>query len=265
MRVVLYTRVSTEEQARSGYSVVEQVYRLEHHAAREGWSVVEVLRDEGFSGATPERPGLRRVMELAEAGELDAVAAVKRDRFFRSRLYRLLMDEDLADFGVRLIALDDTGHTIGDAVSDSFAEYEREQITQRTMAGKRQKARSGLILAGNRPRYGFSYSEDRSTLVVNEAEMAVVRRAVQMVADGATLNSVRLTFDREGIPTPNRVKRWSVQSIKNFVVDDVYKPHSVDELAAVLSPEVLTGVDGPRGLWYFGRREFRKNVSNPRR
>ena len=52
-RVALYIRVSTEEQAKSGYSLPEQLRTLSEYAARQGWEVVEVIEDAGDSGADP--------------------------------------------------------------------------------------------------------------------------------------------------------------------------------------------------------------------
>src|SRR5918998_5136626 len=127
-RAVLYARVSTEEQAKTGYSIPEQLRELRSHAAREGYRVVEEVVDDRHSGADPHRPGLRRVMGLAEAGAMGVVIAKKRNRLFRSRLYRLLWDQDLGELGVSLIALDDTGNRFGDAMQDEFAEWEREEI-----------------------------------------------------------------------------------------------------------------------------------------
>lgn len=77
-RVALYYRVSTDEQAKSGYSIPDQRRTLREHAASKGWTVVEEIADDGYSGASPDRPGIRRVYELAEAGEVDAVLATKR-------------------------------------------------------------------------------------------------------------------------------------------------------------------------------------------
>ena len=110
MRVVHYVRVSTDEQGKSGYSVREQLHTLNAHSTACGDTVDEEIADEGYSGASPDRPGLIRVMELAESGDVDVVRAVKRDRLFRSRLYRLLTERDLEEFGVKLEALNDTGH-----------------------------------------------------------------------------------------------------------------------------------------------------------
>jgi predicted site-specific integrase-resolvase len=89
-RAILYARVSTDEQARSGYSIPDQLKELRGHAIREGYQVIEEIEDEGYSGGDPYRAGLQSVMQLAETGEIDIVIAAKRDRFFRSRLHRLL-------------------------------------------------------------------------------------------------------------------------------------------------------------------------------
>ena len=148
-RAILYARVSTEEQMK-GYSIPDQLREFRAYAAREGYVVVEEAVDDGHSGADPHRPGLRRVMELAESGTIDAVLAKKRNRLFRSRLYRLLWDQDLGELGVKLIALDDTGNRFGDAMQDEFAEWEREEIARRTQDGLLEKCRSGLIIKRKR-------------------------------------------------------------------------------------------------------------------
>src|SRR5215207_8442896 len=65
-RAVLYARVSTDEQAEKGYSISDQLRSLREHAARDGYNVVDAIVDDGYSGADLNRPGLRRIMELAE-------------------------------------------------------------------------------------------------------------------------------------------------------------------------------------------------------
>lgn len=154
---ILYARVSTEEQVEHGYSMPAQVRKLKEHATAQGWHVVEVIEDDGYSGADPYRPGLRRVLELAESGKVDVVIAAKRDRLFRSRFYRLSFERDLQDFGVRLEALNDTGHKIGDGVLDDFAEWEREEIAGRLHGGLREMIERGEIKAGPKPPYGFRF------------------------------------------------------------------------------------------------------------
>jgi site-specific DNA recombinase len=67
-KAILYARVSTEEQARSGYSLAQQMEALRAYAAREGYEVLEEVVDAGQSGASLERPGMYRVRELVAAG-----------------------------------------------------------------------------------------------------------------------------------------------------------------------------------------------------
>ena len=74
-RVILYARVSTDEQARSGYSLAQQLEALRGYAAREGYEVHEEVSDPGQSGASLERPGMDRVRDLVAAGGVSVVLA----------------------------------------------------------------------------------------------------------------------------------------------------------------------------------------------
>jgi site-specific DNA recombinase len=260
-RAILYARVSTDEQARSGYSIPDQLGTLRAYAAEQGYEVKEECVDDGWSGADPDRPGLRRVMDLAQAGRAEVVVAIKRDRFFRSRLYRLLMDKDLEEHGVRLEALNDTGNRIGDGVQDDFAEWEREQITERTTAGRREKARQGKVIASRLPNYGFRFGPDRESYEVVEEEIVVVRRIFSELASRASVNSICTTLDADGVPPSGKGKKnWQRTFVRDCAFDDVYAPHTVEELKALgLSPKVCGELDPARlyGVWWYNRRETR--------
>jgi site-specific DNA recombinase len=246
-RAILYARVSTDEQARSGYSKPGQLKEIRGHAVREGYQVVDEIEDEGYSGGDPYRPGLQRVMQLGETGEIDVVIASKRDRFFRSRLHRLLWDKDLADLGVKLISLNDTGNRLADGFQDDFAEWEREMIRERTIRGKLEKAREGKIVASCRPKYGFAFTSEKDALLVNEEQITVVRRIFQMVGpEGRTINATRLALSRQGVPTARGARSWSAQAIRDYILDDAYKGHNHLEVAELVSADVLRNLDPER-------------------
>lgn len=256
-RAVLYVRVSTEEQVKRGFSVADQARELDAYAASCGLIVVERVRDEGYSGASPDRPGLARVMDLAEAGKIDAVVAVKRDRLFRSRLYRLLYEQDLEELGVRLVAINDTGHKLSDALQDELAAYERDQITERTNAGKRQKAREGKVVAGPTCLHGFRYSGD--SLEVDEPRMAAIRRMFHLLAEGTSVSETARTLTGEGFPAP-KGKKWLRPFVRSAVLHDAYKPHTFAEVQALVSAEVSGRLDRSKtyGIWWYNTREFVK-------
>src|SRR5918993_3834916 len=89
-RAILYARVSTDEQARSGYSLAQQIEALREYATREGYEVIEKVEDRGQSGASLERPGMDRIRDLVAAGGVSVVLGQDRGRFSREPAYAYL-------------------------------------------------------------------------------------------------------------------------------------------------------------------------------
>src|SRR5690554_3449496 len=88
MRLIAYTRVSTEDQAQQGVSLAIQPDQLARHAAAQGWQIVRIISDEGVSGAVPlgKRKGGAELIAALEAGQADGVLVVRLDRLFRDAL-----------------------------------------------------------------------------------------------------------------------------------------------------------------------------------
>ena len=74
-QAILYARVSTDEQAKSGYSLAQQLEALREYAAREGYKILEEVEDPGQSGASLERLGMDRVRDFVAAGDVSVVLA----------------------------------------------------------------------------------------------------------------------------------------------------------------------------------------------
>ena len=75
--------------------------------------------------------------------------------------------------------------------------------------------------------------------------MSTVRRIFYMVAQGATLHGVAQTLNCEGLQPPeiSRSGLWNVAFVRGMIKDDVYRPHSFEELEALVAPEVLAQLD----------------------
>ena len=134
-RAILYARVSTDEQARSGYSLSQQLEALHEYASREGYEIVEEIEDRGYSGATLARPGLDRVRDLVAAGTASIVLAQDRDRFAREPAHGWILREELAKHSCQLHALNDRGDDspegmLTDGILDQLAKYERAQVAK---------------------------------------------------------------------------------------------------------------------------------------
>jgi site-specific DNA recombinase len=150
-RAILYARVSTDEQARSGYSLAQQNEALREYAAREGYEVLEEVEDPGQSGASLERPGMDRVRDLVATGSVSVVLAQDRDRFAREPAYHYLLRREFEQQGTKIRALNDRGDEslegeLTDGILDQLAKYERGKITERSRRGKLRKAREGKIV-----------------------------------------------------------------------------------------------------------------------
>jgi site-specific DNA recombinase len=108
-RAILYARVSTDEQARSGYSLAQQVEALRAYAAQEGYEVHEEIVHPGQSGASLERPGMDRVRDLVAGCGVYVVLAQDRDRFAREPAYHYLLRREFEEHGTKVRALNDRG------------------------------------------------------------------------------------------------------------------------------------------------------------
>jgi site-specific DNA recombinase len=205
-RPILYARVSTDEQARSGYSLAQQLEALRAYAAQEGYEVLEEVVDPGESGATLERPGLDRVRDLVAAGGVYVVLAQDRDRFSREPAYLYLLREEFAEHSTTLKCLNDRGDEspegqLTDGILDQLAKYERAKTAERSRRGKKQKAKGGKILS-SRAAYGFGWNESRDGYVVDPEQMAVLRRIFYMAGvERRSLCAIRNQLRQDGVPS----------------------------------------------------------------
>jgi len=268
-RAILYARVSTDEQARSGYSLAQQIEALRTYAAREGYEVLEKVSDPGESGASLERPGMDRVRDLVAAGGVSAVLAQDRDRFSREPAYLYLLREEFAAHGTRIKSLNDRGDDspegqLTDGILDQLAKFERAKTAERSRRGKKQKARLGKILS-TRAAYGFDWNSARDGYVINLEQMAVLRRMFYMVGvEGRSLCAIQKELSEDGVTSPTGKAQWDIQSIRKLLKRDLYRPHTYTEMRELVAPDALARLelDKNYGVYWFGERaETRKRVS----
>ena len=185
-RAILYARVSTDEQARTGYSLAQQLESLRSYCEREGHEVLEEVQDPGQSGASLERPGMDHIRDLVAASSVSVVLAQDRDRFAREPAYLFYLREEFAEYSTELRALNDRGDgspegELTTGILDQIARYERLKKAERSRRGKLRKAREGKVIAAKRPHYGYRFSDSRDGYVVCEEEIGVVARIFRMV------------------------------------------------------------------------------------
>jgi site-specific DNA recombinase len=152
----MYIRVSTEEQVEGSSLEVQQRVCAEL-VERRGWTLAAIFRDAGCSGAGIDRPGLAGLLEACGHHELDVVVVSRLDRFGRSLRHLSAMLGELDDLGVQFVSVHEAFDSVAPAgrlqrnILSSVAEFEREQLLQRSRAGLHAKARAGWWPGGPPP------------------------------------------------------------------------------------------------------------------
>ncbi len=202
MRAAAYIRVSTEDQAKEGYSIPAQRDRLTAYAASQEWEIFDYYVDDGFSAKDTKRPNFQRMIKDAQERRFDVILVHKLDRFTRNvrDLYDVL--DRLTKWGVSFrssLEQFDTTTTMGRAMIGMlgiFAQWERETIADRVYWGMEQKIISGKRNGSSAP-MGFDLVEGK--LVPNE-DVEFVQRLFRMYLENKGMPTIVKILSSEGRP-----------------------------------------------------------------
>jgi site-specific DNA recombinase len=212
-----------------------------------------------------------RVRDLVAAGGVSVVLAQDRGRIAREPAYHYLLRREFEEHGTKIRALNDRGDDspegeLTDGILDQLAKFERAKTAERTRRGKLRTAREGKILRGPKPPYGFRYNSAGDGLIVYEPEMVVAERVFRMAAEGLGPQAIQTRLHDEGTPSPTGDPLWPRRTLEQILRSDLYKAHTFEEIAELVSAEVLTRLDegAEYGVWWFGRKRTTEySVSEP--
>ena len=204
MRIVGYTRVSTDDQADSGAGLEAQRTAIAEECERRGFVLVRLCQDAGASGKSMNgRPGLQEALGAVETNEADGLMCAKLDRLSRSLLDFAELMERSRRRNWALIALDlgvDTSTPSGEMMASVlavFAQFERRLIGQRTRDALAIKRREGVVLGRRRT-----------------MPTSVVERIKRERDAGATLQSIANGLNDEAVATTHKGKRWYPSTVR---------------------------------------------------
>jgi len=233
MPVAVYVRVSTRHQAES-QTIEQQLERLRAHFQAQGSSLPDdaIFRDDGYSGAALNRPGLDRLRDQVGARVFDRVLIVAPDRLARKYVHQVLLIEELERAGCQIEFLDHPmSHDPHDQlllqIRGAVAEYERALITERMRRGRLSKFRAGLLLPWTKPLYGYRLDpeqpRDPKGVRLDPAEAATVAEIfAAYLQEGAGLMSVAKGLFTQGVPSPTGKKRWGLASLRGLLMNPAY-------------------------------------------
>ncbi|WP_035050306.1 recombinase family protein [Carnobacterium jeotgali] len=196
MVTAIYVRVSTEEQAKEGYSVGEQTERMKAYCDAKGWKNIKVYTDAGLSGSNMNRPALQKMLTDIDRKEVNRVVVYKLDRLSRSQKNTLFLIEDVfmknnIDF-VDITENLDSSTPIGRmmiGVMSAFSQLEREWIKERMAMGHEARAKAGLYHGGGPAPIGYDYED--GLLVIDPYEAMQIRYLYEEYAKGTSLRELK--------------------------------------------------------------------------
>lgn len=223
MKVGLYLRVSTQEQAKEGYSIGEQETRLRKYCDAMNWDIYKVYIDPGYSGGDTNRPGLQSLVKDVETESLDKVVVYKLDRLSRSQLDTLyLIEKVFLANGTDFVSMSenfDTSTPFGRAmigILAVFAQLEREQIKERMGMGKEARAKEGKWGGGSSEPIGYDYDPVTEQLTINEYEKMQILEAADLFLKGMPLRTISTLFHTKGYTYRGKSGKTSEWEPKRF-------------------------------------------------
>ena len=235
MRMAAIDARGSSEQQREAHTIASQTAALIELARTLDVEVPKawIFEDDGYSGATLERPGLERVRDLAAEGQIQTVLVYSPDRLSRKYAYQILLIEELARHGVETRFLNaPQSVTAEDQLLVQFqgmiAEYERAQILERSRRGKRHRARAGEISVLSGAPYGYRYLRKRedapASYAVMDAEACVVQQVYEhYTTTGWSIGAITRWLNAQHVATRKPGTRWERSMVWAMLRNPAYR------------------------------------------
>lgn len=223
----IYIRVSTEEQAKDGFSIAAQKEKLTKYAEVSDWIIFDYYIDDGISGKNiKDRPEMQRMLSDIQSGKVNNILVYKLDRLTRSLMNLMELIQFFEQYNCSLNSQTerlDTSNAVGRMfvkIIGTFAEFERENLAERVSFGYEEKTRQGNYTNTNGV-FGYDYVVGEQSLLINEEEAEQVRRIYELYLKGNSFYKIANTFNFEGIES-KRGGKWAAATIKSILTNPLY-------------------------------------------
>lgn len=220
MKAVIYIRVSTDEQAANGLSVENQKAKCRAYCDLYELVPYEVITDAGKSGKDLKRPGIQRVLELSDTGEVKDVVVYDLSRLTRSTKDLLHLVEDVFNGnGVNFHSIRENLDTRTPAgklvltILGAVNQMAREEISIKTKDALQHKIEQGGKV-GRAP-FGCRYVDGE--LVEDPEQIRIVRRIVRNYKyEGVGFSEVARRLNKRNVESQTG-KPWTPQMVQGIL------------------------------------------------
>jgi len=239
-KVVGYIRVSTQGQAKEGYSLIYQVEEIERYCQQHQLELIRIYEDRGLSGATVDeegltvdREGLQEMLADNKGQNISAVVVLNTSRLWRSDMAKVLIQRELKRHKVDVIAIEQPSYSIyahdpNDFLVNGMLElldqYQRLEITMKLMRGRKKKAEQGGY-AGGGVVYGYMVNKGSKEIQLDQAGAVVVRRLFELreCFPQWSLSRLALQLNQDGFHTKRGKTFTDVQVKRMLDREDFYR------------------------------------------
>lgn len=225
----LYVRVSTDDQARKGYSLDDQIEACRRHLLTLECTTIEEYIDDGYSGEFLERPGLERLRSDLQNGMISLVAIYDPDRLSRNLTNQLIIADEIEKAGAKITFV--TGDydcspegRLFFSMKGAISAYEKSKIRERTSRGRRAKAVKGKIVQNARP-FGYDWDGTNSMYIINEQEATTIRLIYDLcINHNYGSRKIALELLRRGVLGINE-HPLSISTVSRILTKEMYYGH----------------------------------------
>lgn len=191
-KVAIYSRVSTEEQAKEGLSVEAQIDKCKSFCNARDWKVFKIYKDAGYSAGSMNRPALELLLRDAEEKKFDIILVYKIDRFSRKLRDLILVLDSLKEKNINFTSVTeqiDTTSAMGEAffqIIGVFAQLERGMVKERVEMAFDRKIKLGESLS--RAPFGYAYSNKK--LIPDPENAEKIREIFEMWAQDISYKEI---------------------------------------------------------------------------
>jgi site-specific DNA recombinase len=217
----IYARVSTDEQAKHGYSIADQLRLCREKAGAE--EATEYI-DDGYSGEFMGRPALDRLLTDLEIKPITAVIIYDPDRLARNTELQLSLAAKIETYAKLLFVTYEYDASpegkLFFTMKAGISAYEKAKILARTSRGRISKALSGKVPSNRKP-FGYDWDAEKCNYLVNEKEAETVKLIYALLLDGAGTKNICTKLNGAGVSN-KAGRQWEQTALYKLITNEMY-------------------------------------------
>ena len=247
MNVIGYMRVSTQGQAKDGYSLKYQEDEIKAYCKEQGLNLIHIFRDEGISGAKLneealeiDRVGLQKMLAHLSSVQIEYVVVLNTSRLWRSDIVKVLIQRELKKYGCDIKRIEQPFYSIHKKDPNDFLvnglmelldQYQRLEIALKLTKGRNKKAKEGRN-AGGRATFGYTKQKGEKEQKIHNGHAEVVKRLFQL---------------------KQKYKKWSLSRLAEALNEEGYQTTQGKAFTKVQVKRILDRESFYQGIYPYGQ------------